>query len=298
MEPDALRLVLAPVALVLLLAVGSMVAVLARESIPVLAHEGLAILTSNAWRPSEDPSEELYGVAVPVLGSLYTAALALALVALFSLSLTVFVEEVAPRPLRAALEEALNVAASVPTVVYGLWGLSTVVPAVRWLGRALGMEGVSGPSVLSASIVLATMITPYAAAMMLVAYKSVPLAYVEAVTSLGATRVERARIILGMIRGFFAASLLIGFGRAVGETTAVSMVVGNVYNLSPNVFEPSYTVTSLIANQFGMAYYYRYLPSALYFAALLLLAVSSVATYAGLRLASRAGLPARRGGGR
>lgn len=286
---------LVPAALSLTLTVALLVIVLIQGSMPVLAHEGVRVLTGSEWNPSEDPSQESYGILPPLLGSLYTAALALALAAPASASLTIFIQEVVPRRCRVPLEELLNTVSSVPTVIFGMWGLSTCVPAVRALAHALGLRGVFGPSILSASTVLAVMVAPYSTAMTLVAYRSVPFAYVEAITSLGATRVERARIILRMILPAYVASLLVSFGRAVGETTAVAMVVGNVYNLPLNPFGPAYTVTSLIANQFGMAYYYTYLPSALLLGALVLLAASSLVTYLGLRLAARAAALARGG---
>jgi len=287
MGRDTLKIALSvPVAL--LLSVNFLlVLVLAKESLPVLSYHGLRIFTEFRWNPAEDSEKEVYGVIPPLVGSLYVAVLAIMFAAFFSISLTVFIQEILPRRARFIIEELINIASTFPTVLYGLWGLTVVVPLVRELAIKLGYVNVTGGSVIAAGLVLSLMITPYSTVIIKSVYASVPLSYIEAIASLGATKIERAITVLRMISPAIVSSILLGFGRAVGETTAVTLVIGNAYRLPLDPFLPASTITSLIANHFGMATYYKNGYSALMFAALVLLITSSFFSYAGLKLVNR-----------
>ncbi|MCC6003908.1 MAG: phosphate ABC transporter permease subunit PstC [Thermofilum sp.] len=287
MNRDMLRIMLSIPGVLLLSIDILLILVLFKESIPVLTYEGLRIFTEFQWNAAEDPAKEVYGIIPPLVGSLYVAILAIMFASFFSISLTVFIQEIIPYRARLAIEELINVAASFPTVLYGLWGLTLIVPLVRQLAVKLGYVNVTGASIVTAGLVLSTMIAPYSTAIIKSVYASVPLSYIEAIASLGATKIERAIIVLKMIFPAIVSSLLLGFGRAVGETTAVTLVIGNAYRLPLDPFLPASTATSLIANNFGMATYYKYEYSALMFAALVLLITSSFFSYIGLRLANR-----------
>ncbi|HIC98615.1 MAG TPA: ABC transporter permease subunit, partial [Pyrodictiaceae archaeon] len=134
----------------------------------------------------------------------------------------------------------------------------------------------------TAGILLGIMITPYAAAMIREAYSAIPLSYVEAMYSLGATKLEAIRLRLGMIKPAIIAALVLGFGRAVGETVAVALVVGNSLTLTLSLTSPGTTVASLIANMFASAPYYTYMESALFAGGLALFIIGLVVNSVGL----------------
>ena len=279
--------------------------VLLHQSLPALKAYGLSLFAESAWSPSEkDPTESRYGLLAPLAGTLVTSLIAVALAIPLAVSAVLFGEEVLPRglgSLRGAYSSLFEVMIGLPTVVYGLWGLSVLSPLLeeglyQALYRTLGFlpllscEPLTGSTVLTAGILLAVMVTPLVYVVVLNAYRQVPHTLREAALSLGATRYEYARIMLGLIRPAIVAGALLGFGRAAGETVAVAMVVGNTLRLPTCLLAPSYTVSSLIANQFGNAGLYPLMTSVLLAGGLMLLLLgmaSSLVAFIYLRRANR-----------
>ncbi|AIG98235.1 phosphate ABC transporter, permease protein PstC [Archaeoglobus fulgidus DSM 8774] len=276
-----------------------MIAVYLIASLPVLQKEGVQIYTSNEWRAVEDnPEREFYGVLAAIYGSLYTSILAVLIALPLSISFAVFVIDYAPRKLKEPLIVATDVMAGLPTIIYGIWGAFVLVPLLRDyvmlpLYRHLSFiplfsfEPAGGYSFLAAGVLLGIMVTPFASSIIREAYRMVPYTYREAAFSLGATRYEATRILLGHIKPAIVAGILLAFGRAVGETVAVSLVVGNTFNIHPSLFAPGYTISSLIANQFGNAFIYGYMVSALFAAGLFLFVIGLVVNIGGLMVLRR-----------
>ncbi len=147
---------------------------------------------------------------------------------------------------------------------------------------------VGGYSYLSAGVLLAIMVTPFASAIIREAYNMVPFTYREAIYSLGgATRYEATKVLLGYIKPAIVSGTILAFGRAVGETVAVSLVIGNTFNLTTALFAPGYTVSSLIANQFGNAFIYEYMTSTLFAAGLILFVIGLAVNVVGLKMLKR-----------
>ncbi|MEM1517282.1 MAG: ABC transporter permease subunit [Thermofilum sp.] len=286
---EPLLLVLAPAAAALLVAAAAIILVLAKGSVDALAQGGAGFLASSEWSPSEEERGS-YGVLAPLAGTLVVAGIASAIAAYLAVAVAVYLYEYAPRRAREAVELSLYSMAALPTIVFGMWGLSTAAPIIRQSGLTLlcARGSPTGQSFFTAGLVVGLMIAPYAAAIVSEAYRAVPFTYVEALHSLGARGFERARVLLGMVKGSVLAAALLSFGRAVGETTVVALTVGSAVNMPLCPFEPGHTVSSLIASQFGNAYLYPGMESVLLTAALVMVLGSSASTTLGLKLARAA----------
>jgi len=276
----------------LLLAIASS---LLAQAWPSFERFGLELLLSSTWRPSEDPLEELYGLAPAIVGSLYVALLATAISIPLSISLMLTVTEVLPRGLGTPLRYVVEVMGGLPTVVYGLWGSSVLVPLLRdnvmkplheYLGfiPLFSCRPLTGYSVLTASLVLAIASTPYMTALLIEGYQMVPSKYREGAYSLGALDYEVYGIMLGILKPYVVAAALLSFSRALGETTIVALTVGNSMKLTTCLLDPTYTIPSLIANQFDSAGLYRYALPTLFAGALILLLVCLATSYLGIRM--------------
>ena len=263
-------------------------------SLPILEKEGIQIYTTNVWKAVEDnPEKEFYGVLAAIYGSVYTSVLAVLVALPLSISFAVFVIDYAPSRLKEPLIVITDVMAGLPTIIYGIWGAFVLVPFLRdYVMRPLydhlsfvplfSFEPAGGYSFLAAGVLLGIMVTPFASSIIREAYRMIPFTYREAVFSLGATRYEATKILLGCIKPAILAGILLAFGRAIGETVAVSLVVGNTFNIHPSLFAPGYTISSLIANQFGNAFIYGYMVSALFAAGFFLFVIGLVVNVAGL----------------
>ncbi len=262
-------------------------------SLPIFEREGLAIYTTNVWKASENPQKEFYGVLAAIYGSIYTSVLAVLIALPLSISFAVFVIDYAPKRLKEPLMVATDIMAGLPTIIYGIWGAFVLVPILKkYVMMPLyehfsfiplfSFRPVTGYSYLSAGVLLGIMVTPFASAIIREAYRSIPYIYREGVYALGATRYEATKILLGYIKPAIVAGILLAFGRAIGETVAVSLVIGNVFNINPSLFAPGYTISSLIANQFGNAYIYKYMVPALFAAGLSLFIIGLIVNLAGL----------------
>jgi phosphate transport system permease protein len=242
--------------------VGLVFIALAIGSWPALRQFGTSFVTSSAW----DPVHGRFGAAPAVYGTLVSSALALLIAGPLALGVALFLVDFAPGWLREPVAFTVELLAAVPSVVYGLWGIVVLVPLLRqyvmpFLADTLHLGGTplfSGPaygtSMLAAGLILAIMILPYIAAVSREVLRAVPRSQREAALALGATRWEMIRhAVLPYARSGLVGGLMLGLGRALGETMAVTMVIGNQHRISASLFAPGYTMASLIANEFSEA---------------------------------------------
>ena len=229
---------------------------------PALRSFGGSFLTSSVW----DPVRGIYGAAPAIYGTLVTSALALLIATPLALGVAVFLSEYAPARLRQPVAFFVDLLAAVPSVVYGLWGIFVLVPllrdhAVPFLRDTLHLGGLPilagpsyGPSLLAAGVVLAIMVLPYIAAVSREVLLAVPRSQREAALALGATKWEMIRgAVIPYARSGILGGVILGLGRALGETMAVTMVIGNRPEISGSLLAPGYTMASQIANQFTEA---------------------------------------------
>ncbi len=272
--------------------------VLTAKGLPALEFYGLKVLTSTRWLPNEfDPEKAVYGLLPAIAGTLVTAIIAVVIALPLSLSLTVLVEELAPSRVRDILSSLVDVMAGMPTIVYGVWGIGflapTLAPVYSGLQSTLrslplfSCEPTGGFSILTAGLLLAIMIIPFIFAVVKEAYRAIPATYREAALSLGMTRYEYTRLLMGMIKPAIIAGVLLGFGRAASETVAVALVVGNAFNLPLCIIGPGITVSSLIANQFGEANLYPLMQNVLYLGGLVLLVLGLASNFLGILMLTR-----------
>ena len=219
---------------------------------------GAGFLASTSW----DAVHNVYGASPAIAGTFITAGLALLIAVPIALGCALFMSEVAPRWLSRPLTYVVDLCAAVPSVVYGFWAFIVLVPIMRdsvqpWLDSIPGVgsgsaSGATGFNILTATVVLAIMIIPTITAISREALRGVSRAHRESARSLGATRWETARLgVLREARGGIIAGIILGLGRALGETIAVAMVIGNIYLLPGTVFSPGTTLASWIVVNFN-----------------------------------------------
>jgi phosphate transport system permease protein len=225
-----------------------------------LAKFGLSFLWSSEW----DPVTDKYGALPFIFGTLVSSVLALLIAVPLGVATALFLTELAPYQVRQPIVMAIEMLAAVPSVIFGLWGIFVLIPWLRdhlfvWLKHSLGFlplfQGpIYGVSMLAAGIIVAIMILPIITSISREILRSVPNLQREAAYALGATRWEVLKIaVLSYARrGLFGAAVL-GLGRALGETMAVTMVIGNRPVISASLFAPGYTLASVIANEFAEA---------------------------------------------
>jgi phosphate transport system permease protein len=220
------------------------------QSLPSIKALGLKYLWSKVW----DPVQDIYGAWPFLLGTLLSSFLALIISIPFSLAVAIFLGEYYPKGwLPDFLKNAVELIAAVPSVIYGFWGLAVLVPIVRGLESHIGVEPI-GVGIFSSSLILAIMIIPYAASLGRSMIQMVPSPLKEAAYGLGATRWEVIRsVILPYTKSGLFAGILLSLGRALGETMAVTMVIGNTSLIPKNIFAPGNTMASVIANEFTEA---------------------------------------------
>ncbi|RZU39496.1 phosphate ABC transporter permease subunit PstC [Edaphobacter modestus] len=234
--------------------------ILIRNSHLSLVAFGWKFFTREAW----DPVSGDFGALPFIYGTLATSLLALAMAVPLALGVAIFLTELCPRPLRAPISFLSELLAAIPSVVYGLWAVFVLVPLMRdrlgpFLVKTLGWTGFfEGPNfgvgLLTASMILAIMILPIISSLTRDIMTAVPNSQREAVLALGATRWEMIRIgILRNSRIGIVGAVMLGLGRALGETMAVTMVIGNHPVVSKSLFAPGYTLASVVANEFSEA---------------------------------------------
>lgn len=240
---------------VLVLAIGG---VLWRESLLSIREFGFGFWSTTTW----DPVSGEFGAFPFIWGTLYSSVVALLIATPVSLGIAIFLTDVCPHRLRTPLVFLTELLAAIPSIVYGLWGIFVLVPAVRLVQTSLpewvrAMPMFSGPpvgvSLIAASLILAVMVVPYTSSVAREVLKAVPNAQREGALALGATRWEATRVALHYARTGIVGAIMLGFGRAIGETMAVTMVIGNNPQSSWSIFAPQYTMAAVIANEFTEA---------------------------------------------
>src|SRR5262245_57213068 len=219
---------------------------------------GLAFWRTSTW----DPVSGEFGALPFIWGTLYSSLLALMISTPIAIGIAVFISELSPAVLRQPLVFLTELLAAIPSIVYGMWGIFVMVPAVRWFETSLpdfvrALPLFSGPplglGLLSAALILAIMVIPFTSSVAREVLKSVPAAQREGAYALGATRFEAIRAALFYARTGIVGGIMLGFGRALGETMAVTMVIGNNPRISMSLFAPQYTMAAVIANEFTEA---------------------------------------------
>jgi len=252
------RLFVGAFALTLVALVAAIAFELTRQGWLSIEEFGLGFWSTSTW----DPVAGEFGALPFIWGTLYSSVLALLLAAPVALGIAIFVSELSPAILRGPLTFLTELLAAIPSIVYGLWGIFVLVPAVRQLEIALpdplrSLPIFSGPplgvGMLSAALILAVMVVPFTSTVAREVLKTVPLAQREAAYALGATRFEAIRAALFYARTGIVGAIMLGFGRALGETMAVTMVIGNNPSVSTSLFAPQYTMAAVIANEFSEA---------------------------------------------
>lgn len=284
--PDLFRWLTAGAAVISVFVLGWIFWEVFQEAKPALEKFGLGFLTNAQWQPNRDR----YGVLPFLVGTGATALIALILAFPPGLAIAIFLsEDFLPSPARQFVRFVVELLAAIPSVVYGLWGIFVVIPLVQALGnwtteRFGHIPLLSGPaygnSLLTAGIVLALMVLPTITAISRSSLVAVPRTLREGAYALGATRWETIfGVILPTAAPGIVAATILALGRAMGETMAVAMLIGNSSRLSWSLFAPSGTLASLLANQFGEASGMQI--AALMYAALVLVALTLAVNFAG-----------------
>ena len=229
---------------------------------PAFSKLGLSIITSSDW----DVAAGHFGAAPAVFGTLVSSAVALIIATPLAIGIAIFLSEFSPLWLRQPIGFLVDLLAAIPSVVYGLWGIFVLVPLLRQyvmpflrdtlhLGSTPFFSGPAyGPSMLAAGIILAIMALPYISSVSREVLMAVPRSQREAALALGATRWEMIRdAVIPYAKSGIIGGIMLGLGRALGETMAVTMVIGNRAEISASLLAPGYTMASLIANQFSEA---------------------------------------------
>jgi len=230
------------------------------KAIPGIQKYGLELITGSVW----DVNQSKFGILPAIWGTLYSSLMALLIGGFFGISMAIFLtQDFLPPRLAAVFRTIVELLAAIPSVVYGLWGIYVVIPAIRpltdWLHNSFGWipffsTTLSGPGLLPASLVLAIMILPTIAAVSQDALSAVPLKTKQAAHGMGTTHWEAILQVLvpAAATGIFGA-LVLGLGRALGETMALAMLVGNSNQISLSLFSPANTLAALLALNFPEA---------------------------------------------
>lgn len=259
----AFRLLTSASGLLVLVVLGLIVVVTTIEAWPALREAGLGFLTSATWLPNEGQ----FGALAFIYGTVLVSLLAVALAVPVSVGIALFSLEVAPRRLRLPIAYVIDLLAAIPSVVFGLWGIAVLAPAIQPLYQTIaeavsGVPGLQsifaepalGRSFMTAGLILAIMIIPIVTSLSREVLATVPRAQREAAFGLGATRWEMVgSAMLPWARGGIVGAVMLGLGRAMGETIAVALVIGSSAQLSLDLFGSGDSMAAVIANQFGEA---------------------------------------------
>jgi phosphate transport system permease protein len=245
-------------ALLLIVIVAAIGVELYRQSLLSIKEFGWQFWQTDTW----DPVAGEFGARPFIWGTLYSSILALIISTPVALGIAIFISELAPPRLRRPLVFLTELLAAIPSIVYGLWGIFVLVPFVRQLETATpdalrGIPLFTGPplgvGMLSAALILSIMIIPFSSSVAREVLRSVPQAQREGAYALGATRWEAIRMALFYARTGIVGAIMLGFGRALGETMAVTMVIGNNPQITWSLFAPQYTMAAVLANEFTEA---------------------------------------------
>ncbi|MFA5826300.1 MAG: phosphate ABC transporter permease subunit PstC, partial [Gallionellaceae bacterium] len=233
-------------------------------SMPAINAFGLGFLTSSEW----NPVTEQFGALVPIFGTIATASIALLIAIPVSFGIALFLTELSPQWMRRPLGIAIELLAGIPSIIYGMWGLFIFVPLFAehvepWINDNLGQLPLISPlftgpnmgiSVLAAGIILAIMVIPFIASVMRDVFDVVPSLLKESAYGLGATTWEvMYQVVLPYTKIGVVGGIMLGLGRALGETMAVTFIIGNAHRLSASLLEPGNSISSALANEFTEA---------------------------------------------
>ena len=253
------RVLMLAVALLMVAIVIAMVIALGTDAMASIRQFGFSFLKSQRW----DPVKGEFGALPFIYGTVASSLIALMISVPFSLGIAIFLVEQAPHYISRPVGFLVELLAAIPSVVYGLWGIFVLAPFLRnyiepalattlgWLPLFQG--SITGIGLLTGGIILAIMVTPIISAVVRDVLTAVPGSQREAALALGATKWEMIRVVLVNGAPGIAGAIILGLGRALGETMAVTMVIGNRPQISLSLFEPSYTIASSIANEFTEA---------------------------------------------
>ncbi|MEW6446094.1 MAG: phosphate ABC transporter permease subunit PstC [Pseudomonadota bacterium] len=255
-------------AFVVLLVLAGIIFMLIKGSIPAFEAFGFGFITNDEW----DPVNEVYGAWSALVGTLVAAAIAMLIGLPLSFGIAIFITEMAPQWLKRPVGTAIELLAAVPSIIYGMWGLfffapwfaahvqpllvSTLgtLPLIGALFQMPLIGGASGVSVLTAGIVLAIMIVPFMASVMRDVFEIVPGVLKESAYGIGATTWEVVwNVVLPYTKTGVVGGVMLGLGRAIGETMAVTFIIGNASQLGVSLLEPGSTIAAKLANEFNEA---------------------------------------------
>jgi phosphate transport system permease protein len=264
------------------------------QALPALSKYGLGFLVSTTW----DVNARQFGILPEIWGTLYSSILALFIGGFFGITIAIFLtQDFLPYKVEIVLKSIIELLAAIPSVVYGLWGIYVLIPLIRPLADSLHASfswipffstSLSGPGMFPASLVLSIMILPTVAAISQDALRAVPHKIKEAAFGMGTTRWEAIlRVIVPTASGGIFGALVLGFGRALGETMALAMLVGNANNISLSLFAPANTLAALLALNFPEAGEFE--ASILMYAACVLLLITLLVNVAGASIIGKTG---------
>jgi phosphate transport system permease protein len=289
-------------AVLVLVLLGGVALSLIKGALPAFSHFGFAFLTKEVWNPVTDK----FGALAPIYGTLVTSSIAMLLAIPISLGIAIFLSELAPSWMRRPVGVAIELLAAVPSIIFGIWGLFVLSPVLQhhvqpaliaWLGPLpvigkLFQGPPFGIGILTASVVLAIMVIPFVSAVMRDVFETVPDVLKESAYGLGATTWEVIwKVVVPYARTGMVGGIMLGLGRALGETMAVTFVIGNAHRVSSSLLAPGTTISASIANEFTEAVGDLYSSSLVALGALLFLITFSViaaARFMLLRLDRRA----------
>jgi phosphate transport system permease protein len=259
-------------ALLVLLILGGVIAALTEGAVPAFRTLGLSFLYNDVW----NPVTEKFGALAPIYGTLVTSAIAMVIGIPVAFGVAVFITEICPIRLKRPLATMIELLAAIPSIIYGIWGLFVFAPFVQQyvepaiigtLGQVPGVGALfAGPplgiGILTAGFILAIMVLPFISSIMRDVFETVPSILKESAYGLGATRTEVVlQIVLPYTRIGVVGGIMLGLGRALGETMAVTFVIGNAHRISTSILQPGTTISASLANEFTEAVGDLYLSS-------------------------------------
>jgi len=251
-------------AVLVLIMLGGVIVALIEGSLPAIRTFGLGFLTSESW----NPVTEKFGALSPIYGTLVTSLIAMAIATPLGLGIAIFLTEICPMNLRRPIGVAIELLAGIPSIIYGIWGLfvfapflqTTVQPfLINTLGAVPGLQTLfAGPpygiGILTAGIILAIMVLPFVTSISRDVFETVPPVLKEAAYGVGCTKWEVvSKVVIPYTRIGVIGGFMLGLGRALGETMAVTFVIGNAHKISGSILAPGTTISASIANEFTEA---------------------------------------------
>jgi phosphate transport system permease protein len=239
--------------------VAAIIAMMVSNSLPTIERFGFGFLTGSDWNPALDS----YGALPFIYGTMVSSLIAMVISVPVSLGVAIFLTEQSSARVARPIAFMVELLAAIPSVVYGLWGIFVLAPFIReylgaflqaYLGFIPLFQGrLTGIGMLTGGLILAIMITPIITSVVRDVLEAVPVTQREAALALGATKWETTRVVLSNAATGIAGAVVLGLGRAIGETMAVTMVIGNTPQISASLFEPAYTIASVLASNFADA---------------------------------------------